>query len=808
MLRAGQGGRGRGLVPASRVNSEDAPGAGPAARACPAGGQRCGDRGMLGDPRRPARDPRKRHLLFRTKEVGRILSLPPGDPSLALLELETTEGISPPRFLASLARLERSSQLPRPAYAGLSGLDVDPSLPVPNVPSKVLEDNLDAFSLYSGEDRDSVKLLEKYADPASQASLQDLRLGKLQVPREADEGGRATSGSAGKEEQHHTSPQNPLLDCSLCGKVFSRASSLSKHYLTHSQERKHVCGICSKAFKRKDHLTGHMLTHQKTKPFACREQGCSKSYCDDRSLRRHYKVQPSLCVLKEPPPPKEEACGDSSPAHEVAGQPAADGLRSLVPPEARSPGPLLPNREPLRSIVSSLVHQEISSPSPVLAGPSDDGEGKNTACPSPPSLGPYPCTPAAPGTLGTDVPEECHPLWKEPAAGFTAIHSRVAEDGGPHPAESERPPQLPPTLESGQEAGPSVDPPQDSKPKLMISNRIQSGNTYRLPDPVKEESMSGGYNQQNGGPADWAEPRSTYVCKNCSQMFYTEEGLTSYMCLPNDQWLSPRRKQDQQVKHGVFQASMTGAEARGGGTESPRSQETLDGMSTAPLMMPASESVGPVSQTPGSTAKDDSDKVIGSKLGSDVWTSQEKILFNKAFQAHKKNFHLIHKMVQTKTVAQCAEYYYTWKRKIRFAYVRAPGLGNGVKRKLDEADRTETKATCSPQKRPKGRTTPELKMKTKSCRGESVVNASPNAGPKQTPEPPGSVQGRGTFPCRECERVFDKIQSRNAHMRQHWLQDPMETTVRAERPAKAFLLQEEEKEEEGEMGADMGPLQG
>ncbi|XP_057348849.1 zinc finger protein 541-like [Manis pentadactyla] len=794
-------------------------------------------------------------------------------------------------------------------YAGLSGLDMDPSLPAPNVPSKVLEDNLDAFSLDSGEDRDSVKLLEKYADPESQASLQDLRLGKLQVPTEADEGGRATSGSTGKEEQHHTSPQKLLRDCSVCGKVFSSTSSRSKHHLTHSQERKHICGICSKAFKRRDHLTRHMLTHQKTKPFACIEQGCSKSYCDDRSLRQHYEVQHGLCILKEAPP-EEEACGDSSPAHEVAGQPAADGLRSLVPPEARSPGPLLPNREPLCSVVSSMVHQQISSSGPVLAGPSDDGEGKNTACPSPPSLGPYTCTPAAPGTLGTDVPEECHPLWKELATGFTAIQSRVAEDGGPHPAELEQPPQQPPTLESWQEAGPLVDLPQDSKSKLTISNRIQDGNTYRLPYPVKEESMAAG---------------------RC------------------DKWLSPRRKQDQQVKvrvqlpsllcrclgvwHGVFQASETGAESGGGGTEPPRSLETLDGMSTAPLGMPASEPVGAVSQPPGSTAKvgtgrrqessqprkqrkclrpkasflppapyafgepgpegghqsclwspvllvdhslqglfqwspnmpplvlspiregrirrgitfqaeilelqerptaetvergaslvwkpsddvmsnpetqdrvhvDDSFGIcaivddskpsirphirIGSEFqaeipelqerppaetgeqgaslvwkpsddvmsspetqdrvtelckmassampgggtnlelalhclheaqgdvpvaletllhrgpqkplthplanyhyaGSDVWTSQEKILFNKAFQAHKKNFHLIHKMVQTKTVAQCVEYYYTWKKKIRFAYVRAPGLENGVKRKLDKADRTETK---------------------------------------------------------------------------------------------------------------------
>ncbi|KAI5257002.1 hypothetical protein MUG91_G177n101 [Manis pentadactyla] len=1161
-------------------------------------------------------------------------------------------------------------------YAGLSGLDMDPSLPAPNVPSKVLEDNLDAFSLYSGEDHDSVKLLEKYADPASQASLQgfphkinpifvlalfmislDLRLGKLKVPREADEGGRATSGSTRKRKRHHT-PQNPLLDCSLCGKVFSSASSLSKHYLTHSQERKHVCGICSKAFKRQDHLTGHMLTHQKTKPFVCMEQGCSKSYCDYRSLRRHYEVQHGLCILKEAPP-EEEACGDSSPAHKVAGKPATGGLRFS--------GSLLPNRDLLRCIVSSMVHQEISSPGPVLAGPSDDGEGKNTACSCPPSLGPYPCTPAAPGTLGSDVPEECHPLWKEPAAGFTAIHSRVAEDGGPHPAESERPPQLPHTLESGQEGGtlpaglplfqgqavptsaepsnhnfqwlrnlpgcpkskgndvfviqkptsvspqegsesgprpsstsltgeasgnpgyagkeedsraskkskfdsdscswqhlkepslqealkpsglssdatpllgqlflksqeclvsqeqmqvfqmitksqriisgsqvavassqhavpegkqaalkplqglrphqppplaptvdslhggpanlepegsppgkrktmpafprealpssnrrdtkgepkvtpepseppgnpdvsslakqlrstkgpldptggprqtqlggddpartqlpekqaqvenglasgarkgakgsacsrgrgrrlfsgdmqaqrfsdfqkekvkmdtrcaaspsqvamasfssarPSVDPPQDSKSKLTISNRIQDGNTYQLPDPVKEESTAGGCNHQNGGPADWAEPRSTYVCKNCSQMFYTEKGLTSHMCFHSDQWLSPRGNQDQQVKVSgmeffkpLRQVLRPEVEAQShAGARKPS-----DSTSTAPLGMPASEPVGPVSWPPGSTAKGQDrdgeerdskessqlrrrrkcpqpkasfllpphsafggpgpeghqsclrspvllvdhfmkglyqyspytpplmlstiregsglyfntlcsmssqsglDRLISSKLGSDVWTPTEKELFNKAFQAHKKDFSLIHKMVQTKTVAQCVEYYYTWQKRIKFDCGRAPGLGKRVRRKLGQADPTETKATCSPKKRRNHHPTLELKTETESGRGESVITASPSAAPKRIPEPPGRVQGQGAFPCRECERVFDKIKSRNAHMKRHRLQDPVEPSVRAERPAKAFQLKEEEKEEEGEMGADMGPLQG
>ncbi|CAH1709992.1 unnamed protein product [Aphis gossypii] len=75
--------------------------------------------------------------------------------------------------------------------------------------------------------------------------------------------------------------------CITCGKVFGNASALAKHKLTHSDERKYVCNVCSKAFKRQDHLNGHMLTHRHKKPFECKANGCGKSYCDARSLRRH-----------------------------------------------------------------------------------------------------------------------------------------------------------------------------------------------------------------------------------------------------------------------------------------------------------------------------------------------------------------------------------------------------------------------------------------------------------------------------------------------------------------------------------------
>ncbi|KAG7328413.1 hypothetical protein KOW79_008357 [Hemibagrus wyckioides] len=51
--------------------------------------------------------------------------------------------------------------------------------------------------------------------------------------------------------------------------------------------------------------------------------------------------------------------------------------------------------------------------------------------------------------------------------------------------------------------------------------------------------------------------------------------------------------------------------------------------------------------------------------GSDKWTLQEKRQLNKALLIHNKDFHLIQKMVKTKSVAQCVEYYYTWKEKLR-----------------------------------------------------------------------------------------------------------------------------------------------
>lgn len=42
---------------------------------------------------------------------------------------------------------------------------------------------------------------------------------------------------------------------------------------------------------------GHMLTHRNKKPYECKAEGCGKSYCDARSLRRHTENHHSSLVV-------------------------------------------------------------------------------------------------------------------------------------------------------------------------------------------------------------------------------------------------------------------------------------------------------------------------------------------------------------------------------------------------------------------------------------------------------------------------------------------------------------------------------
>ncbi|KAM4019287.1 zinc finger protein 541 [Anomaloglossus baeobatrachus] len=142
--------------------------------------------------------------------------------------------------------------------------------------------------------------------------------------------------------------QTTTLDCKVCGKVFSSLGSLNKHLVNHSQERSHICKICTKAFKRQGHLMGHMLTHLKVKPFVCTEPGCSKSYCDFRSLRRHSELHHGLWTNQPEAPAANPALAPSTVLEPVPGP------------------PVLPNDELIRCLVTEILQQNVTSNMAVL----------------------------------------------------------------------------------------------------------------------------------------------------------------------------------------------------------------------------------------------------------------------------------------------------------------------------------------------------------------------------------------------------------------------------------------------------------
>ncbi|NXE57497.1 ZN541 protein, partial [Casuarius casuarius] len=1278
-------------------------------------------------------------------------------------------------------------------YAGLSGLDVVAGLSAADMASDALEANLNGLFLCSVKDCDSVKLLDE-SDSDSQPSLRGLGLPTLTGPKEVKQGGRSNSGPARKGKHQHSSPQTSFLDCSLCGKVFSSASSLTKHYLTHSQERKHVCRICSKAFKRQDHLSGHMLTHQKTKPFMCLEKGCTKSYCDHRSLRRHYEVQHGLCALKEAP--DEDGGDESLLPHNTLIQAGQGGVRPTerltVHSESKSDSSP-PKRDLLRCIVNNFVNQKLpsaalssaehtstdltdswppcsssasqvscaaSNSSGLVEAAGDDilkdhlpcqksaaasnvyaiinpgnvsviAPGENTVtnltdrssipepqfplepagleyCPSsalpcfpifrgqktsqtnshqssgnfqwmrnvpvcaknkrnsvcgahkPPLVaqdvseglaGPshtfsaFPQTYECPDTLSFAVapfkaeeealgdstlscPEEAfrsarshdsHPWESSGESSFQDIqkqnvfqnesgplvrqlfvksqesvvsqeqvqvqqhllqmitksqhilsHAQMvapsqlvtseAKHAAPKPLQAvfQQPPhlahQLPEPTEydgsstylqksitqlqkdvlsdnekRGQQtvpafqslqpgplkectglkdasvpsqvqpavhdnamgchsygksnqlenktsmsnrkekskgcsketggktqtgagrsrrlpgirkeklrfdatctaspsqvamasfsSGASPVPAFREKPRLTIFNRIQGGNIYSLTNTVKEESLSAGCNKTSDVPTDGGKYESGFLCKNCSQLFYTEKGLESHMCFHSEQWYSPERKEEQQVHNAEnVNAQKLLLQPTGDGSSPSKTEMRLEDVTVAPLVIPVSVPVTAtnpqagnevghscvlkVNENESQDAKDlkeslhqkkrkrqirpkslfippppssfevqpgtggcyqsnlrspvflvdhllrdlfqcspytpppmispiregsglyfstlcssangdpnqlfstvldrmdrdfgfclvkDNTKIsiephinIGSRFqaeipnlqdrsylesdeqaaslvwkpwgdiatnqetqdrvtellnmacssvmpgggtnlelalhclheaqgnvlealemllfggpqkseshplanyryaGSDIWTPVERQLFKKAFCVHKKDFYLIQKKIQTKNVSQCVEYYYIWKKIIKFDYSRVQVIEKKVKKDKNELEKTEEKTACSPPQRNSHLPKEGMKIKQKNYKKMPHGTWSPSCSLKGSPYRSGSTDDQCAFPCRECERVFDKIKSRNAHMKRHRLQEQVEPLMKIKWPLKHF----------------------
>ncbi|KAK3516841.1 hypothetical protein QTP70_024893 [Hemibagrus guttatus] len=224
--------------------------------------------------------------------------------------------------------------------------------------------------------------------------------------------------------------------------------------------------------------------------------------------------------------------------------------------------------------------------------------------------------------------------------------------------------------------------------------------------------------------------------------------------------------------------------------------------------------------------------------GSDCWTVDEKRYFNKGISAYRKDFLLVQKLVQTKTVAQCVEFYYTYKKQVKVGRSgmliygppepeeripeipqikqEKPEAGDESKRKAEHEDggadhlRNVTKALRVSENEgkvlvlstPKVISLNEVTALRQETRTPPFFTPKPreSAARRSTPASAPKSQGEpeGIFPCKKCSRVFYKVKSRSAHMKSHAEQEKKAAAQRQreeeERLAAMARLKQAEKE--------------
>ncbi|XP_066537741.1 transcriptional-regulating factor 1 [Hoplias malabaricus] len=126
--------------------------------------------------------------------------------------------------------------------------------------------------------------------------------------------------------------------------------------------------------------------------------------------------------------------------------------------------------------------------------------------------------------------------------------------------------------------------------------------------------------------------------------------------------------------------------------------------------------------------------------GSNVWRSSEQKLFHKAFSMYGKDFALIQKMVKTKQISQCVEFYYNSKH-------------------LQEKQRKQKERNKQQQQMDAERTF--------NSNNQVMMPAKLLINPVNMERLIHTPSLATSFPCKQCGKMFYKIKSRNAHMKIH-----------------------------------------
>lgn len=189
---------------------------------------------------------------------------------------------------------------------------------------------------------------------------------------------------------------------------------------------------------------------------------------------------------------------------------------------------------------------------------------------------------------------------------------------------------------------------------------------------------------------------------------------------------------------------------------------------------------------------------------SDTWSIDEIESYNRAIAKHEKNFFLISKDIKTKTVKECIQFYYFWKKvctneynRMRNSRYEREGLlnkldiheknkfgldedfnnNNSCRNELDidelpmgfvmrsNINNNGLKAVIANSKQQISRPNTPQSIAPPSLGGESSSCLSGTSSP--LPSSSTSTVGTEEFPCKVCGRVFLKIKSRSAHMKRH-----------------------------------------
>ncbi len=149
---------------------------------------------------------------------------------------------------------------------------------------------------------------------------------------EGDAAGEGDGASASGDASADPSAKPKNFPCEICGKVFSKSSSLTQHHRIHSEERPFKCMLCERTFRQSGNLTKHIKSHKTAhlrwnrntneKPFKCTFRGCDKSFTAKSSLQNHTKTHHDGEVEE---PPAERVSISSGLDERLRAQAAASG---------------------------------------------------------------------------------------------------------------------------------------------------------------------------------------------------------------------------------------------------------------------------------------------------------------------------------------------------------------------------------------------------------------------------------------------------------------------------------------------------